>query len=164
MGHPGQKKALTNSLNLQIALLMLPMVVIICSPRSYPTGKLEPLTPPKQERLRLSTILAASPRNLTIFDQKNFIQNRHYILFATICIYLVFSGKIPHKNYAGINLTGYHPPGTQRLAHQNVCPAPGLLHNRNFPGAGPINDDVPGAGHLYQLAFKHESYHTVIWA
>ena len=58
---------------------------------------------------------------------------------------------------AGINLTGYHPPpGTPGLLQQNVCPAPGLLHNRKCPGAGPIKDDVPGAGHLYQLAFKHE--------
>ena len=60
-------------------------------------------------------------------------------------------------SYAGINLTGYHPPpGTPGLLHRNVCPAPGLLHNRKCPGAGPIKDDVPGAGHLYQLAFKHE--------
>ena len=59
---------------------------------------------------------------------------------------------------AGINLTGYHPsPGTPGLLHQNVCPAPGLLHNRKCTGAGPINDDVPGAGHLHQLAFKHEN-------
>ena len=28
----------------------------------------------------------------------------------------------------------------------------------------PINDDVPGAGHLHQLAFKHEIFNTVIWA
>ena len=40
---------------------------------------------------------------------------------------------------------------------RNVCPAPGLLHNRKCPGAGPIKDDVPGAGHLHQLAFKHEN-------
>ena len=42
------------------------------------------------------------------------------------------------------------PPGTPRLLHQNVCPAPGLLQNRKCPGAGRINDDVPGAGHLHQ--------------
>ena len=60
--------------------------------------------------------------------------------------------------YAGINLTGYHPPlGTLGLLHQNVCPALGLLHNRKCLGAGPIKDDVPGARHLYQLAFKHEN-------
>ena len=54
-------------------------------------------------------------------------------------------------NYAGINLTGYHPPpGTPRLLHRNVCPAPGLMHNRKCPGVGPINDDVPEAGHLHQ--------------
>ena len=49
------------------------------------------------------------------------------------------------------------PPGTPGLLHRNVCPAPGLLHNRKCPGAGPMKDDVPGAGHLYQLAFKHEN-------
>ena len=71
---------------------------------------------------------------------------------------------------AGINLTGYHPPppGTPGLLHRNVCPAPGLLHNTKYPGVGPINDDVPGAGHLHQLAFKrafkHENFNTVIWA
>ena len=59
---------------------------------------------------------------------------------------------------AGINLTSYHPPpGTPGLLHRNVCPAPGLLHNRKCPGGGPKNDDVPGAGHLHQLAFKHEN-------
>ena len=52
--------------------------------------------------------------------------------------------------YAGINLAGYHPPDTPGLLYQNVCPAPGLLHNRKCSGAGPINDDVPGAGHLHQ--------------
>ena len=62
--------------------------------------------------------------------------------------------------YAGINLTGYHPPGIPGLLHRNVCPAPGLFHNRKCPGLGPINDDVPGAGHLYQLAFKHEKLLT----
>ena len=49
------------------------------------------------------------------------------------------------------------PPGTPGLLHRNVCPAPGILHNRKCPGAGPMKDDVPGAGHLYQLAFKHEN-------
>ena len=61
------------------------------------------------------------------------------------------------RTYAGINLTGYHPPGTPGLLHRNVCPAPGLLQNRKCPGAGPIKDDVPAAGHLYELAFKHEN-------
>ena len=53
------------------------------------------------------------------------------------------------------------PPGTPGLLHRNVYPAPGLLHNRKCPGAGPIDHDVPGvgpgAGHLHQLAFKHEN-------
>ena len=48
------------------------------------------------------------------------------------------------------------PPPPQAFALKCV-PSPGLLHNRKCPGAGPINDDVPGAGHLQQLAFKHEN-------
>ena len=68
--------------------------------------------------------------------------------------------KAAHKEVltnAGITLTGYHPaPGTPGLLHRNVCPAPGLLHNRKCLGARPIKDNVPGARHLYQLAFKHE--------
>ena len=63
----------------------------------------------------------------------------------------------PFAGNAGINLTGYHPPGTPGLLHQKVCPAPGLLHNRKCPGGGSINDDVPEAGYLHQLAFKHEN-------
>ena len=61
------------------------------------------------------------------------------------------------KSNAGINLTGYHPPGTLGLLHQNVCPAPEVLHNRKCPGARPINGDVSGPRHLYQLASKHEN-------
>ena len=54
------------------------------------------------------------------------------------------------RDNAGINLTGYHTsPGTPGLLHKNVCPALGLLQNRKCLGAGRINDDVPGAGHLY---------------
>ena len=49
------------------------------------------------------------------------------------------------------------PPGIPGLLHQNVCPSPGLLHNRKFPGARPINDVVPGADHLHQLTLKHEN-------
>ena len=49
------------------------------------------------------------------------------------------------------------PPDTMGLLHQNVCPAPGLLNNRKCPGAMPIKDDVAGAGHWHQLAFKHEN-------
>ena len=55
-------------------------------------------------------------------------------------------------------------PGTQGLLHQNVCPAPGLLHSRKCLGDGPINDDVPGAGHLHQLALNMKIVNTVIWA
>ena len=57
--------------------------------------------------------------------------------------------KIDIAVNAGINLTGYHPPPPPTT--------PGLLHNRKCPGAGPIKDDVPGAGHLHQLAFKNEN-------
>ena len=63
----------------------------------------------------------------------------------------------PFAGNAGMNLTGYHPPGTPKLLHQKVCPAPGLLHNRKCPRGGSINDDVPEAGYLHQLAFKHEN-------
>ena len=49
------------------------------------------------------------------------------------------------------------PPGTPGLLHQKVCSAPGLLHNRKCLGGGSINDDVPEAGYLHQLAFKHEN-------
>ena len=38
------------------------------------------------------------------------------------------------------------PPHPGAFAPKRV-PATGLLHNRKCPGAGPINDDVPGAGH-----------------
>ena len=51
---------------------------------------------------------------------------------------------ITWMHYAGINLTGYHPPGH-----------PGAFAQQKMPGGGPKNDDVPGAGHLHQLAFKH---------
>ena len=113
-----------------------------------------------------------------------------------IILYLAFpysnaqreTPEIYHRfAYAGINLTGYHPPGTPGLLQRNVCPALRLLHNSKCPGAGPINDDVPGAKpinddvpgaepinddvpgaepinddvpgaeHFYQLAFKHEN-------
>ena len=56
-------------------------------------------------------------------------------------------------------MTGYRPlPRASRGFCTEMCAQPpGLLHNRKCPGAGPINDDVPGAGHLYQLAFKHKN-------
>ena len=58
---------------------------------------------------------------------------------------------------AGINLTGYHPPRHPGAFAPKCVPSPGLLHNRKCPGAGPMKDDVPGAGHLYQLAFKQDN-------
>ena len=42
------------------------------------------------------------------------------------------------------------PPRHPGAVAPKCVPAPGLLHNRKCPGAGPINDDVPGAGHLHQ--------------
>ena len=72
--------------------------------------------------------------------------------------YRVYRCILINLCYAGINLTGYHPPaGTMGLLHRNVRPAPGLLHNRQRPGAGPVAQVVPGAGHLHQPAFKHEN-------
>ena len=44
---------------------------------------------------------------------------------VTVCI---------EQSYAGINLTDYPPPSTPGFLHQNVCPAPGLLHNRKCLG------------------------------
>ena len=79
----------------------------------------------------------------------------HKLVYTKDVNFIVNQTKTSSYSYAGINLTGYHPaPGTPGLLHRNVCPAPGLLHNRKCPGAGPIKDDVPGAGHLYQLAFQ----------
>ena len=62
-------------------------------------------------------------------------------------------------NNAGINLTGYHPPPPPRhpgAFAPKYVPRPGAFVQQKMPGAGPIKDDVPGAGHMYQLAFKHE--------
>ena len=33
-------------------------------------------------------------------------------------------------------------------------PSPRAFTQQRMPGAGPINDDVPGAGLLHELAFK----------
>ena len=79
------------------------------------------------------------------------------VLMWSINVFVSSVVRVDSFINAGINLTSYHPPGTPELLHQNVCPAPGLLHNRKCPEAGPINDDVPGAGHLHQLTFKHEN-------
>ena len=59
---------------------------------------------------------------------------------------------------AGINLTGYHPPPPPPGAFAPKCvPSPRAFAQRKCPEAGPINDDVPGAGHLHQLDLKHEN-------
>ena len=59
--------------------------------------------------------------------------------------------------YAGINLTGYHPPGHTRAFAPKCVPSPGAFALQKMPRARPIKDDVPGAGHLHQLAFKDEN-------
>ena len=61
--------------------------------------------------------------------------------------------------YAGINLTGYHPtPQAPRGFCTKMCAQPqGFCRTGNAQGAGPINDDVPGARLLHQLAFKPEN-------
>ena len=57
---------------------------------------------------------------------------------------------------AGINLTGYHPPGHPGAFAPKCVPSPRAFAQQKMPGS--INDDVPGAGHLHQLAFKHENF------
>ena len=63
---------------------------------------------------------------------------------------------------AGINLTGYHPPGNPRLLHQNVCSAPGLLHNRKCPSVEPINDDPYQNSKLGSILRVSEKYTSTI--
>ena len=58
---------------------------------------------------------------------------------------------------AGINLMGYHLPRAPRGFYTEMCAGPRAFVQQKMPGAGPINEDVPGVGHLHQLAFKHES-------
>ena len=50
-----------------------------------------------------------------------------------------------------INLTGYHPhSGHPGAFGPKYMPSPSAFAQQKTPGAGPINDDVPGAGHLHQ--------------
>ena len=59
---------------------------------------------------------------------------------------------------ARINFIGYHPPTGHPKAFALKCvPSPRAFAQQKVPGGGPINDDVPGAGHLHQLAFRHEN-------
>ena len=94
--------------------------------------------------------LTVKDRSAWFHMERDDIKEAPIMTFTSIC---------SPKGNAGINLTTVTIPplGTPGLLHQNVCPAPGLLHNRKCPGAGPIKDDVPGAGHLHQLAFKDEN-------
>ena len=55
---------------------------------------------------------------------------------------------------AGINLTGYQPlpppPGHTGAFAPKRVPSPRAFAQQKMSRAGPINDDVPGAGHLHQ--------------
>ena len=62
--------------------------------------------------------------------------------------------SVPIPGYAGITLTGYHPPPPPQ---HSVASAPkcvtsprAFVLQKKCLGAGPINDDVPVAGHLHQ--------------
>ena len=83
--------------------------------------------------------------------------SRGYKLFVFCSVFI--EAYLPTENLCRYQFDRLPSPplGTPGLLHRNVCPAPGLLHNRKCPGAGAIKDDVPGAGHLHQLAFKHEN-------
>ena len=49
------------------------------------------------------------------------------------------------------------PPGHPRAFAPKCVPSPRAFALQKMPWVGPIKDDVPGAGHLHQLAFKHEN-------
>ena len=60
--------------------------------------------------------------------------------------------------YVGINLTGYPPPPRHPGAFAPKCVlSPRFLHSIKYPKARPINDDVPGAGHLQTLNLLTQS-------
>ena len=70
---------------------------------------------------------------------------------------LTVMARIRNKNWlevdnAGINLTGYKPPppGHPGAFAPKCVPSPRAFAQQKMPGAGPINDDAPGAGHLHQ--------------
>ena len=74
-----------------------------------------------------------------------------------VLILIMFMGRFN----AGINLTGYHPPGHPGAFAPKCVPSPRTFAQQKMPGGRPINHDVPGAGHLHQLTFKHENcYHS----
>ena len=58
---------------------------------------------------------------------------------------------------AGIDLTSYHPPRHPRAFAPKCVPSPRAFAQQTMPGGRAMNDDVPGAGHLHQLALKHEN-------
>ena len=70
---------------------------------------------------------------------------------------MFYNKKLIASTYAGINLTSYYPPGHSGAFAPKCVPSPWAFAQQTMPGVGPINDDVPGAGHLHQLAFKHEN-------
>ena len=58
--------------------------------------------------------------------------------------------------YAGITLTPHSAPGL--LYNTPKCvPSPRASLQQKMPGGRPINDDVPVAELLHQLAFKHKN-------
>ena len=71
---------------------------------------------------------------------------------STFYAYLIT--QLRNRN-AGINLTAYHPsPGHPGAIAPKYVPSLRAFAQQKMPGDGPINDDVPRAGHLHQLAVK----------
>ena len=66
--------------------------------------------------------------------------------------------RASRKCNAGINLTGYHPSGHPGAFAPKFVPSPRDFAQKKSPGAGPINDDVPGARHLHQPDFEHKNF------
>ena len=55
------------------------------------------------------------------------------------------------------NLTSYQPPGHPWAFALKCVLSPKAFAQQKMPGARPITDDVPGAAHLHQLAYRHEN-------
>ena len=49
------------------------------------------------------------------------------------------------------------PPGHPEAFALKCVPSPRAFAQQKMTRGGAYNDDVPGAGHLRQLAFKHEN-------
>ena len=75
----------------------------------------------------------------------------HCMLMALFSLYRVKLSS--HTIYAGINLTGYHPPPPRapRGFYTEMCAQlQGFCTTENAWGPGQYIYDVPGAGHLHQ--------------